>query len=119
MERLTRRKKTGYVWYVDDTTDKKCLVHDMSAMDIIHAMNRLCELEDKIEHGELVEQKQGEWILVRKFQSGPLEYGAFACSVCGNEAHRCFILSSRLSEDFETDFDKYCLDCGSRNKRRE
>ena len=57
MKRLTRRRPGGAVWYVDAVTGHKRPVHLMSVMDIIHAMNRLCELEDKIERGELVEKK--------------------------------------------------------------
>lgn len=57
MKRLTRRRPGGAVWYVDDVNGNKYPAQDMDVMDVIHAMNRLCELEDKIERGELVEKK--------------------------------------------------------------
>lgn len=57
MKRLTRRRPGGAVWYVDDAHGDKYPAIEMNALDIIHAMNRLCELEDKIERGELVERK--------------------------------------------------------------
>lgn len=66
MKRLTRRRPGGAVWYVDDVTGHKRPVHLMSVMDIIHAMNHLCELEDKIERGELVEPQPDEITILKK-----------------------------------------------------
>lgn len=82
-------KKHGYncVSSADDILQGDCLACDciinvlyIVAVQAAELRERLKEFEDKIEKGELVEQKHGEWILHRPRVKG--RNATYKCSVC-------------------------------------
>lgn len=64
-------------------------------------VERLAELEDKIEQGTLIEQNQGEWLLEKTPDGKPY---CFHCSVCDSNFRQ-------VGNKTKTD---YCPDCGAK-----
>lgn len=107
-------KKHGYncVSSADGILQGDCLACDciinvlyIVAVQAAELHGRLKELEDKIENGELVEQKHGEWI--RKD-------GFFVCSEC--DSTKPFAVIKDEIHYFGCD---YCNKCGAKMKGAE
>lgn len=96
-KRLTERTKHGIA--VLESTGR--FVLSSGGYATIKALKRLAELEDKIENGTLIEQKQGEWLLEITPDGTPY---CFHCSVCDKDFRQ-------IENKTKTN---YCPDCGAK-----
>lgn len=91
-DRLTERVGKGISVKETSTNDNR---------SIWNAIERLAELEDKIENGTLKEVKIGKWLLEKTPDGKPY---CFHCSVCDNDF-------KQIENKTKTD---YCPNCGAK-----
>ena len=114
MSRFTQRDKYGHA-YTNET------IHDrgMTSEDGVHfekhyfengtsaydgkPIDRLCESEDKIEQGDVVEVVHGEWETIPDYQPHKLITYRHICSVCKN-----------TYKDLNCHGHNYCHWCGAK-----
>lgn len=77
---------------------------------ILECFNRLGELENAIEDGELVPVVRGEWIAEQK----GAEYCEFRCSACDGSVGQTDQFDETEVKQF-SEWYKYCPNCGSYN----
>ena len=81
-KRLTTRLANGGVMYDNGEYYAVCYPWNDHCLRSIDRMAiKLCELEDRIEQGQLVEVRHGEWRTV----DSDLGYVEMECSLCGHK----------------------------------
>lgn len=106
-ERLTKRLPNGGVMYDNGEYWAVCYPWNEHCLrDIDRMAIKLCDLEDKIEQGDVVEVRHGEWI--------GLEYDGYADGCPVYDKWECSECHEEYNSDGEPPMFNYCPECGAK-----